>query len=824
MKLYLCEKPPQAKDIARVLGATRKAEGCLQGDGITVTWCFGHLLEMAPPEKYGEQYKRWSLEPLPILPAQWRLEVRAGARKQFQIIKTLLAGSEEVVIATDADREGETIAREVLQQCRWCGPVSRLWLSALDEASIRKALAELRPGAQTEALYAAGLGRARADWLVGMNLTRAYTVLGRERGQEGVRSVGRVQTPTLRLVVDRDRAIEAFRPTPYWELWVTFVNDKGETFRARWLAPEAVADAEGRCTNEPAARRLAQALLGGQGIVTALETKRVQEPPPLPYDLGTLQQEADKRFGMGAQQVLDTVQSLYETHKAVTYPRTDCPYLPQSMLAEAPAVLDALARTDPDITCAVSGADLTLCSRAWNDGRITAHHAIIPTSAPTDLSRMRDDERRLYDLIRRRYLAQFYPAHEFDRTLATLSVGAEQFRAAGRQPVVEGWKALYPQVRDDTDPDAQALPALVQGARCPVSGTDVLAKQTRPPARFTEGTLIAAMKQVAKLITDPRLKQVLRETAGLGTEATRAGIIKTLLERGFLVKRGRQLTSTDAGRAHIDILPEPVKDPGTTALWEQRLEDIASGRGALEAFVQEQAQWVAALVTQAKQDRGTDAAPASPHPCPECGQPLRRRTGRNGAFWGCSGYPECRTTLPDKGGRPDPRQRKPLGTCQCGGDILASPKAWQCKTCNSIVWRETFGKRLTEKQALALLRGEPVQLKGLKRKTGGTFDAGARLEDAKLRLVFDEAPAAPRTGRSRSTEAVPGQRQAGACCPDCGKGSLVQRTVREGKNAGRSFLGCTRFPACRYFAWHGPASGRVPRGTPGNHGRRRAGG
>lgn len=329
-------------------------------------------------------------------------------------------------------------------------------------------------------------------------------------------------------------------------------------------------------------------------------------------------------------------------------------------------------------------------------------------------------------------------------------------------------------------------------------------KHTKPPARFTEGTLIAAMKNVAKLINDERLRQVLRETSVIGTEATRAGIIKTLLDRGFMMKRKKNLISTETGRALVDALPGPVKDPGTTALWEQALDDIAQGRGHLDEFVQRQAEWVAAMVSRAKQsgelgDLG--GMSVEQPPCPECGKPLRRRKGKSGFFWGCSGYPECQISLPDSGGKPGRRRDEAVGTCQCGGDIHESPKAWQCKACNNIVWKESFGKKLSEKQALGLLTGEQVALKGLKGKTGRKFDASARIVDGKLTLVFD-AYGREEPSHSRSTlKATCHQAYAGNSCPECGKGTLVQRTMKSGKNEGSPFLGCSNYPKCRYFSW-----------------------
>lgn len=799
-RLFLCEKPAQARDIAAALGARSRGDGCLRGRDLIVTWCVGHLLEMDPPEAYGEDFKCWRLETLPILPKRWKLHPRKGAGKQLKIIGRLLKEACEVVVATDADREGETIAREVLDRFGWQGPVLRLWLSALDEASIRKALGNLLPGEKTRPLYLAGLARARADWMVGMNLTRAYTVLGRSRGHDGVLSVGRVQTPTLRLVVDRDRESEAFRPKPYWEVVCAMEPEQGDrTFMARWGPPGEAADAEGRCINERAARTVARKVSGRRGTVVKAETRRVREAPPLPFDLGTLQQEASRRWGMGAQQVLDIAQALYETHKATTYPRTDCPYLPESMLAEVDQVLKAMRRSDPRIATLVERADRTLRSRAWNDAKISAHHAIIPTVAACDPSRMNEEEFKLYDLIRRRYLAQFYPRHEYDQTTLLLDVESERFKASGRRVAVQGWRVLFGQEpREDGGVDGnQEIPLLREGSACGALKADVLARQTKPPVRFTEGTLIAAMKNVAKLITDERLRQVLKETSGLGTEATRAGIIKTLLERGFLQKRKKNLISTETGRALIDALPEPVKDPGTTALWEQALDDIAEGRGRLEEFVQRQADWVATMVERAKENGAIGGISPQQRLCHECGKPLRRRKGKSGFFWGCTGYPDCQVTLPDDGGKPARRGGETLGKCRCGGDVFASPKAWQCKSCNSIVWKESFGKKLTQTQAAGLLAGKTVQLRGLLSKSGKKYDAHARIENGKLTLLFGGAPS-----QSASTSrSVDKKASTGDTCPECGKGKLIQRVIKSGKNEGRPFLGCARYPKCRYFAW-----------------------
>lgn len=658
MRIFLCEKPSQARDIARAIGARQRHEGYLQGDGHVVTWGFGHLLEQAAPEQYDPALKRWSLEALPILPRVWKMEVKKSGRKQFGVVKKLLGRAAEVVVATDADREGETIARELLEYCGYRGSVTRLWLSALDDASIRKALAGIRPGETTYPLYLAGLGRSRADWLVGMNLTRAYTVLAQRQGHQGVLSVGRVQTPALRLVVDRDREIANFVPRPFWEV-VAHLQASDGIFQAKWKPGDAsILDAAGRCISEDAARSLAQRAAGQQGRVSHLETTRKQESPPLVMDLSSLQQEASRRFGYGAQQVLDTAQALYETHKATTYPRTDCRYLPESQLEDAERIVTVLLHSDKALSPLRQRLDTSRRSRVWNDSKITAHHGIIPTTTTCDLAKLSEVERNVYDLIRRHYLAQFLPAHEYDQTEVRVELTGETFVTSGRHVRVEGWRVLFPRAASDEgdkeSPARPSLPALREGESCRSTSLEVLARQTTPPKPFTEGTLIAAMKQAARFVTDERLKARLKETAGIGTEATRAGIIETLLKRDFIKRQKRVLVSTPTGRQLIDTLPSVITDPGMTALWEQTLDEVAAGRLALQDFMARQTSMVEKLVQHARESTVTMPRQES-RKCPECQAPMRKRQGRYGAFWGCTRYPECqgmlRDEVPRKGSR-----------------------------------------------------------------------------------------------------------------------------------------------------------------------------
>ena len=625
MRVYLCEKPSQGKDIARIVGAKQRGNGCYNGPGIVVTWCIGHLIEAAPPEAYGEQYKRWSIEQLPIIPERWRVEPKETTAMQFKTVKQLVGQAAELVIATDADREGEMIAREILDLCGYRGPIQRLWLSALNDASIRKALGALKPSAETLPLYYSALARSRADWLVGMNLSRLFTVLGRQSGYTGVLSVGRVQTPTLKLVVDRDREIARFVSVPYWAIEVA-LSASGQSFVASWVPPQGSTDDAGRCLQQLVAQQaVVRMRAAGTAQVQSVETERVREGAPLPFDLGTLQEVCSRQLGLDVQDTLDIAQALYETHKATTYPRSDSGYLPESMLAEVPTVLDSLLKTDPGQRPLIDRLDRNQRSRAWDDSKISAHHGIIPTLEPANLSAMSQKELAVYKLIRAHYLAQFLSPHEYDRTTAKLACSDQALQAVGKQVVAQGWRqVLVAAEPEDAEGEpaarSQVLPALHEGLSCQVGAVDLKALKTLPPKPYTQGELVKAMKGVAKLVTDPRLKQKLKDTTGIGTEATRAGIINGLLGRGYLVKKGRTVRASDAAFTLIE-----------------------AGQMTLDAFIFRQSTWVAQLVQQYRGATLSIKLPPSP-PCPRCGSPMGQRMGKKGAFWSCSSYPECKGT------------------------------------------------------------------------------------------------------------------------------------------------------------------------------------
>jgi len=631
MRLFLCEKPSQGKDIGRILGATQRGEGCLSGSGVTVTWCIGHLVEAAAPEVYDAALKRWSLEQLPIIPQQWRAEVKPKTATQFKVVKALLAKATHLVIATDADREGELIAREIIDLCGYRGPIERLWLSALNDASIRTALGKLRPSSDTLPMYYSALARSRADWLVGMNLSRLFTVLGRQAGYDGVLSVGRVQTPTLKLID-------------------VSLSEGGQAFSAQWVPPDGCTDDAGRCLQQPIAQQAVQQIrAAGSAQVVSVETERVREGPPLLFDLGTLQEVCSKQIGLDVQETLEIAQALYETHKATTYPRSDSGYLPESMFAEVPTVLNSLLKTDPSLRPIMGQLDSCQRSRAWNDGKVTAHHGIIPTLEPANLSAMSEKELAVYRLIRAHYLAQFLPHHEFDRTVAELSCGQQKLVATGKQVIVKGWRLVLAEPQADEDGDSaarsQMLPALCEGAACQVAEAEIKALKTMPPKPYTQGELVKSMKGVARFVSDPRLKQKLKDTTGIGTEATRANIISGLIARGYLVKKGRSIRASDAAFTLIDAVPAAIADPGTTAVWEQALDMIEAGQLTLDVFIGKQAAWISQLIAQYGSTSLSIKVPLGPA-CPQCGAPTRQRTGKSGPFWSCSRYPGCKGTLP----------------------------------------------------------------------------------------------------------------------------------------------------------------------------------
>lgn len=653
-QLYICEKPSQARDIAKVLGCHEKKDGYLKQRDIVVTWCFGHLLETANPDHYCENIKPWRLEILPIVPDAWRMQVKKESRQQSTVIKTLLKETEMVIVATDADREGEVIAREMLDICKYKGEIKRLWLSALDDDSIKKALLAIREGSTTQNLYHAGLGRQRADWLIGMNMTMASSVAFGVYG-EGVLSVGRVQTPTLKLVVDRDYAIENFTSKIYFELFAEFETVNKEKFKAKWQAPEDKTDEEGRIIDQKIIDEVVANIHGKMAEITKFDDKEKKLSPPLGLSLSQLQKLASSRFNLSAKQTLDVAQALYETHKAITYPRTDCGYLPDSQFQEASAILSLLKTTNPAFADMIDLCDVNYRSLIWNDKNVTAHHAMIPTNNKhVNTNRMNAIEKNIYELISRYYIAQFLGPYEYAERSVVVNCHNEIFKASSQTPLKPGWKRILSQLDEIEEIRDSLIPALKKKEKVQEIQEDIAQKNTRPPARFTEGTLIEAMKSIGKYVQDEKYKRILKETAGIGTEATRAAIIETLFKRIYLEKKGKQIFATDKGKKLIAQIPPIACDPVLTAEWEQALDQVAEGKLSLNDFVEQQKVLLNKMLDSIKSIKGYQSTNNTSYKCPRCQQILIRRQAAKSKtfFWGCRGYPKCNFTSTDRNGVP----------------------------------------------------------------------------------------------------------------------------------------------------------------------------
>ena len=660
MRLFIAEKPNLGKALARGLGGGRTEQGCIRcGDNI-VTWCFGHLLEPAYPEAYCPEYAQWRREHLPIIPSSWKYVVKRTSKAQLDTIGKLLRDAASVVHAGDPDREGQLLVDEVLEHFRYRGPVFRIWLPSLDDRSVSIALGNITDNAANAPLRDAARARMMADWLVGINATRALTITGRENGRTEVLSLGRVQTPTLALVVARDREIAHFKPSDYFVLRASIIHPHGEC-SVTFVPSDSQdgLDSSGRLVDLAQVAAVLESVNGKEGTVLESLREKKTRPAPLPHCLSSLQKSASARLGMSAKRVLDVAQSLYEK-KLTTYPRTDCRYLPEEQHGEAASILSRLAGVS-GLEQLAGKADSRLKSTVWNTKKITAHHAIIPTGEPAES--LAGEERALFLLIATAYCLQFHPPMRYEAQKIAVALGDTRWEASGRRLLEAGWTALS---RDDDDSDEQEqelLPLMEQGDAVRCRNAESVRKKTSPPSRFSEGSLIDAMAHVHLLVKDGQAKATLKESKGLGTEATRANIIETLKERGYLVAEKKSIVSTPLGQEIIDLTPPALKDPITTAAWEDQLEAIAQGKGSLDAFLSEQKRLLPTLLAPILERK---ASPA--HVCPDCGAALQRRKRKKDGswFWSCSAYPDCKTILPDDNGKPgSPRPKPTLSEHAC---------------------------------------------------------------------------------------------------------------------------------------------------------------
>ena len=629
--LVFTEKPSVAKDIARVLGCKRSGNGCIVGDKYIVTWALGHLVTLADPEAYDDKYKSWRMEDLPMLPGKMKLVVIGQTSKQFKAVSSLLSSAEvsDIVIATDAGREGELVARWIIQKANCRKPMRRLWISSQTDKAIKEGFASLKPSSQYDNLYRSAQCRAEADWLVGLNVTRALTCK-----HNAQLSAGRVQTPTLAMIVRREEDILRFRPKDYF----TVKADFGE-----YTALYKDGKGQARFADAAAAKEVADSVRGKRGVLSEVKKVYRFKAPPAAYDLTELQRDANKKYGYSAKQTLSLMQSLYETHKLLTYPRTDSRYITKDVAATLPERLRAIAIGPyKDSANAVLRSKPLQTKYIVNDAKVTDHHAIIPTEQYVDLNKLSREERHIYDLVVRRFIAVLSAPFEYDEVQVKITVGRYNFYTKGQSVKSAGWRAVYDSTLADDDdaaePDlaAQRLPALSQGAAAAVKEVRVCAGKTSPPARYTEATLLTAMENPASQVEDGRLRDALKTAGGLGTPATRADIIEKLFNSFYIERRGREIFPTSKGRQLIGIVPPDLKSAELTAKWEQQLSLIAEGKANDRKFIEEMRGYASSLVQAVKSSTAEYKHDnMTREPCPQCGKYLLEVNGKKGKMLVC---------------------------------------------------------------------------------------------------------------------------------------------------------------------------------------------
>jgi DNA topoisomerase-3 len=784
VKLIIAEKPSVARDIARVLGVTQKKHGYLEGKGYLVTWCVGHLVQLCDPHEYNAEWKRWTLRVLPMMPERFALRATEQTKDQFQVVERLLQRKDlqSVINACDAGREGELIFRYVTQLADYKGKIERLWISSMTDEAIQDGFSKLRTGQAYDALWDAARCRSEADWLVGINATRAMTLRARDsvpQGQEApLFSVGRVQTPTLALLVEREKEIRHFTPKDYWQIEADFKASAG-SYRGRWFRQNQPQDGQDpqridRFDKEEEALAILAKIEGQEGRIQQLERKKVKEPPPLLFDLNRLQRTANKRYGFSAAQTLEIAQSLYEKHKAITYPRTDSMFLSDDMKAQIPATLDAL-QEEPyaGFALRLKQQKLPMPRRVFNNAKVSDHHAIIPTTRKIQLQRLAPNEKKIYDLIVRRFLCAFYPDALFEKTLVITVIAEETFITRGKIVVDPGWREVAgfqddpttpakpkpkqeneDETRQDDDDDEQGLlPPLQKGEIVALLEALLLKKKTQPPPRFTEASLLAAMEGAGRLLDDEDLQQALKDS-GLGTPATRASIIETLLSRHYAYRKGKTLYPTEKGMQLIQAIPaQSLRSPQLTGEWEAFLARIARGEERAEDFERKVRIYVQRLIDgirrasmpslAASLQADTEAHPQHTPKNKEDAQdtqedavPKRPKTQ------------SPRSSAPStKAEETAPKDDDSLGACPvCGSPVKAFPKVVACtdpaqKTggCGWKLFPTVAGKQLSPAMLRDLLQKRKTRLlKGFTNKQGKSFEAHLILDDQhKIAFLFE---------------------------------------------------------------------------------------
>jgi len=709
--LVIAEKPSVGQDLARVLkGPFKKGEGVLEGPEHVVTWAVGHLVQLAEPDEYDPKFKRWRMEDLPIVPERFKLVVRdERSRKQMSVVTKQIGREDiaEVVNACDAGREGELIFAYLYEKAKGKKPVQRLWLNSMTSTAMKEALSSLRPAEEFARLEQAARSRSEADWIVGMNATRAATIRLRS-SFDGAVSLGRVQTPTLAIIARREEEIKAFVPEPYWLVDATFEADGKRVYEGRFHE-----GAKPRIATAEEAEAIVADCVGRQGTITKLEKKEHREKAPMLYDLTTLQREANNRYGFSAKRTLAAAQRCYEEHKALTYPRTNSRYLPSDMVPEIKPTAELVGH-NPEYTQGaeyVIGLDLLPLARVVNDEKVTDHHAIIPTRSEHNLDKMGADDRRIYDMVTRRFLAVFHPEAVFENTRVETTVGEQGhiFRTRGKLLIVPGWRGVYDEVAADTRPKGeedegldQQLPKLEDGETVEPKEIAAERKETKPPRRYSDASLLGAMETAGKLVDDEEMREAMKES-GIGTPATRAAIIERLITVAYVERDARALVATEKGLNVIRLLDaHMLTSPELTGNWEHRLGKIERGEDSREKFMSDIAGFAEQTV----------------HKLDETLKDVR---------------------IP----------RAKLGPCPvCGHEINENRKGYSCWAredpgCGFVIWKAKAGKTLTVPIARELIKTgyTEKQVTGFRGRSGRSFRAHlamSQTEEGKWRVEFDE--------------------------------------------------------------------------------------
>lgn len=626
--VVLAEKPSVARDIARVLKCSKKLNGALEGEKYIVTWALGHLVTLADPEEYDQKYKEWKMEDLPMLPEHMNLVVIRQTGKQYQAVKTQLYRKDvgEIIIATDAGREGELVARWILAKAKCAKPIKRLWISSVTDKAIREGFAHLKDGRAYNHLYDAAVSRAEADWLVGINATRALTCK-----YNAQLSCGRVQTPTLAMIATREEEIRNFKPKEYYGLTIL-------AGRNRWTWQDGKSGSSRSFNRE---RMEAVKAAAGTGVltVTSVEKSRKTTMSPGLYDLTELQRDANQKFGFSAKETLNIMQRLYENHKVLTYPRTDSRFIGTDVIPTIKERLKACA-VGPyrKIAGALSMKPVKVNKSFVDDKKVSDHHAIIPTEQFVQLEHMTNEERKIYDLVVRRFFSVLYPPFEYEQTLMRGEAGGETFTAKGRIVKNQGWKEVYQQEDQEQEEEFQNLSDAEQGSHFHIERVDITQGKTKPPAPFNEATLLSAMENPVKYMEsqDARAVKTLGETGGLGTVATRADIIEKLFSTFLMEKRGKDIYITSKAKQLLELVPEDLKKPELTADWEMKLSRIAEGKLKKEVFLDDIRNYTEEIIEEIKTSGGTFRHENLTNTkCPVCGKRMLAVNGKNSKMLVC---------------------------------------------------------------------------------------------------------------------------------------------------------------------------------------------